>query len=232
MLFLTRMKLSLLALALAAAAAGAEEPAGTRSAFVLQSRPTRLEPFRASPLQLNPPTFRWPAEKTAATSYRIELSRDASFGHPRKEIVSDLWYRPLAPLEAGQWFWRCRPESPATGEWLGPESFTLPPELPRWPVPAWGELIGRVPATHPRIYVAAADVAELRANARRLAVRLAPWQEKVRRELGADFSLAPYQARVPAGADPLDRDAASQARKKLVWESKAAAMEEIGRAHV
>ena len=193
--------------------------------FVLQSHPTRLDPFRESPLQLNPPTFRWPAEKTSAASYRLEFSRDASFAKPRTEIVTDLWYRPLAPLEAGVWYWRCRPESPKTGEWIGPESFTVAADLPRWPIPSWAELMARVPGKHPRVYVQAADLTALRANAQGLAARLAPWQEKTRRELAADFSLAPYQARVPSGANPNDPDEASQARKKLVWESKFAAID-------
>jgi hypothetical protein len=82
-----------------------------------------------------------------------------------------------------------------------------------------------VPATHPRVYLGIGDLAALRTNARQLAARLAPIEEKVRRELSAEFSIAPYLARVPNGADPLDKDEASQARKKLVWESKFAALD-------
>ena len=206
--------------ALALVAAAQQKPE-----FLLQPRPVRLDPFRESPLQLNPPTFRWPAEKTSAASYRIELSRDASFTKPQAEVVHDLWYRPLAPLEPGVWYWRCRPESPKVGEWLPSESFEIAATLPQWPVPAWAESMARVPTTHPRVYASGAEVPALRANAQRLAARLAPWQEKVRRELAADFSLAPYQARVPSGANPNDPDEASQARKKLIWESKFAAID-------
>lgn len=193
--------------------------------FVRQSQPRRLDPFNESPLELNPPTFRWPAGKTPAASYRLEFSRDSSFTQPRTEVVTDLWYRPLAPLEPGKWYWRCRAESPQAGEWIGPETFEISADLPRWTIPSWPELMARVPATHPRVYVGRADVVALRANARRLPASLQPREEKIRRELSREFSIEPYQARVPQGADPLDKDEASQARKKLVWESKFAALD-------
>lgn len=208
----------LLVLPLAAAMAlGAAPPA-----FLLQSQPKRLEPFPESRLQLNPPTFRWPAGKESAPAYRIELARRPDFSDARTEIVHDLWFRPLAPLEPGVWYWRCRAETAPPGPWQGPESFAITAELAPWPIPAWADLLAQVPRSHPRVYVRADEVPALRANARRLAADLAPHRERVERALAAPFDLASYQARVPAGADPNAGE--SQARKLLIWESKAAAI--------
>lgn len=190
--------------------------------FVLQSQPKRLEPFRESRLQLNPPTFRWPAGKESAPTYRIELARQPDFSDARTEIVRDLWYRPLAPLAPGLWHWRCRAETSPPGEWLGPESFAITAELAPWPIPAWRELLARVPRSHPRVYVRADEIPTLRANARRLAAELAPHRARVEQALAAPVDLASYQARVPAGAD--SNAGGSQARKLLIWESKAAAV--------
>ena len=190
--------------------------------FLVQSQPKRPEPFRESPLQVNPPTFRWPAGKEPAETYRIELARDSGFADPRTEIVNDLWYRPLQPLDVGKWYWRCRAETPQPGAWLETESFEISAELPRWPVPPWSELLARGPATHPRVYVRLNELPALRANARRLAKTLAPREEKIRRELVEPFSLAVYEARAAKGAEPGVSE--TMARKLPIWESKAAAI--------
>lgn len=208
---------------LALAAGEASLPAAAAPPeFLRQSQPKRLEPFQQSPLQINPPTFRWPVGKVSATTYRIELARDPGFASPRVEIVSDLWFRPLAPLAPGTWHWRCRAETPESGPWLGTESFEIAADLPQWAIPPWSELIARIPATHPRIYARAGELPALRTHARRLAATLAPRVAKVHTALSAPFSLEPYQARVPHGADPRAED--GQARKLLIWESKAAAI--------
>ena len=188
------LALSLGSLALAAA------PAPGRDDFRLQSRPTRLEPFRQSPLRLNPPTFRWPAENRAAATFRLELARDPEFIRPRVELVHDLWFRPLEPLATGTWYWRCRVETPQPGEWLGTESFELTADLPTWPLPEWRELVARIPTAHPRIYVRGEDFSVLRANARKLGARLQPRTDETVRALAEPFSLEPYVTRAAQGA--------------------------------
>lgn len=103
---------------------------GDAPTFLLQNRPERLDPFRESPLQINPPTFRWPATGDA-TTHRLEFSRDAAFSNPRREITRDPFFRPLEPLDPGVWYWRSRQESQTPGAWLGPESFEISADLPR-----------------------------------------------------------------------------------------------------
>lgn len=182
--------------------------------FLRQNRPERLDPFRESPLQINPPTFRWPTV-ARATSYRLEFSRDRFFSNARRELASDLFFRPLEPLEPGLWYWRCREESPDPGGWIGPESFEISADLPRWPVRDWAELVRRIPATHPRLYVRQSTMAEWRANVQRLAGELAPWQSRVRAALERKFSLETYTARVPAGGG-------IRKKKMAIWAARAA----------
>ncbi|MGH8020171.1 MAG: hypothetical protein ACREIA_18215 [Opitutaceae bacterium] len=103
----------------------------------MQSTPVRPDPFAETPLQINPPTFRWPAATEAGVNYRVELARDSDFSDARVEIVSDLFFRPLEPLEPGTWHWRVRRDSPAAGPWIGTETFEITDGLPRWPLLPW-----------------------------------------------------------------------------------------------
>jgi hypothetical protein len=191
-------------------------------AFVLQIKPLRMEPFRESRLQLNPPTFRWPVEKGAAATYRIELARDRAFTNPRVELVRDLWFRPLEPLATGTWYWRCRVETPHPGAWLGTESFELRADLPTWPVPDWSQLVARIPADHPRVYVRANALPALRASARKLDARLQPRKDEIGQALAETFSLEPYVARAAQSAGAGEKGIPGP-RLRII-ESKMAAM--------
>ncbi len=201
-------------LALAPAYAAAAEPPD----FLLQNRPLRPEPFRERPLQLNPPTFRWPAGKSPAAAYRLELARDPQFRQPHVAVVRDLWFRPLEPLATGTWYWRCRPESPQPGEWLGPESFELSAELPRWPVPEWGAMVARIPTGHPRVYLHPGEVPALRTAAGRLGNRLQPRRQEILRALAAPYALEPHLSRAAAESSVVPL------RRREIIESKFAAI--------
>ncbi len=184
--------------------------------FLRQNRLRRPEPFEQSPLQLNPPTFRWPAVKGAA-SYRVELSRNASFTMAHAEVVPEPFLRPLAPFDAGEWHWRVRVEEPKAGAWLGTEKFAISDALPRWPIPAWAELLRRIPTPRPRSFVRAEEVATWRGD-RALAAELAPRAEKVRAALQTPFVLETYVARTKVAGDSEDQTA-----KRVEWASKGAA---------
>jgi hypothetical protein len=188
----------------------------------VQSKPVRLDPFAASPLQLNPPTFRWPAKDDEGTVFRLEFSRDATFKDARTEIVSDLFFRPLEPFAPGQWYWRVRADGPAAKDWVGPESFTISSDLPRWPIAPWSDWVARLPDSHPRIYLRAADLPAFKENARRLGPGLERWREKTRKRLLEPFSLESFESQVADDVDPLGPE--SQERKKRVWASKAASI--------
>lgn len=191
-------------------------------AFVVQNRPVRLEPFRDSRLQLNPPTFRWPARSRAPTTYRLELARDPAFTDPRVELTRDLWFRPLEPLAKGTWYWRCRAESPQPGAWIGTEAFEITAELPAWPLPRWSDLVARIPGSHPRVYLGAADLPALRASAQKLGAKLRSGRQEIERALAEPFSLEPFLARAAKGAEPAEEGIPAP-RLKII-ESKMAAM--------
>lgn len=188
--------------------------------FLHQSRPVRPEPFPESPLKLNPPTFRWPAENEAPATYEIELARNPDFADARRETTTDLFHRPLEPLEPGRWHWRVRRVAPEPGPWQGPESFEVTSELPRWSIGNWEQWLARVPAGHPRVYLSREELPAFRAKAARLGDELKPWADEVRRHLEEPFSLESWTKQVPPGADPFKE---SQERKQLVWASKGAA---------
>jgi hypothetical protein len=189
--------------------------------FLHQSKPLRPEPFPESPLKLNPPTFRWPAENVPGTVFELEFAREPSFAAPQRATTSDFFHRPPEPFAPGRWFWRVRPTAPVAGPWTAPESFEIAPDLPRWPIGSWEEWLARVPAGHPRVYLRAADVPAFRAKVAQLGAALEPWAAEARSDLEQPFALETWQRQVPPGADPFDDR--SQARKQLVWASKAAA---------
>jgi Heparinase II/III-like protein. len=197
-----------------------ETVAQMRPAFLHQSEPVRLEPFPESPLQRNPPTFRWPAKNEPAT-FELEFSREPTFAEAQRFTTTDLFFRPLQPFAPGRWYWRVRRVAPETEPWQGPESFEIAPNLRRWPIGSWEEWLARIPAEHPRVYLKKKDVPVLRAKVARLGAELESWADDVRGELEKPFSLEEWQSRVPPEADPFMPD--SPARKQLVWASKSAA---------
>lgn len=189
--------------------------------FLHQSRPVRIEPFAGSPLKINPPTFRWPAENEAGAVHELEIGRDASFAGARRVTTGDFFHRPLEPLAPGRWFWRVRRLAPAPGGWSEPETFEIAAELPRWPIGSWEQWLARVPDEHPRVYLTRAAVPGFHAKVARLGAELDPWADEVRRHLEEPFSLESWESQVPEGADRFDQT--SPDRKKLVWASKGAA---------
>ena len=90
-------------LILATGAMAAADP--DKSAFVLRNTPERGEPFDHSPLKVNPPTFRWPPAKSAA-SYEIQLARSKDLRDPVTATVRETFHRPREPLAPGRWLWR------------------------------------------------------------------------------------------------------------------------------
>lgn len=141
---------------------GAREPARIDAIEVIhmdsasvsphQHVPMRPEPNAYTPIDINPPTFRW--LKQGGASYRVQVARDARF----EEIVLDeatnrTFLRPLQPLEPGGYHWRWRAETWDDGKWAAPERFEIDEEVARWPLPPWEESFARIPEGHPRIWM-------------------------------------------------------------------------------
>ncbi|MBI1895985.1 MAG: DUF4962 domain-containing protein [Acidobacteria bacterium] len=199
-------------------------PAGAaRPGFLYQDAIRRPEPFEGSLLRVNPPTFRWPGADRAE-AYRVEISRSADFHSPEAALVREVFYRPLKPLVPGRWYWRYRPERPSPGPWSKPERFAISNELPRWELPDWKRLLNRVPKSHPRVYVRKEDLPRLRARGEgSLRAAAARWSRRLAGGIGEQFSLARYQAEVPAPDAPgLTKQ---QIGTKRRWASKAAGID-------
>lgn len=159
---------------------------GAGPAFLLQDTIQRPEPFESTPLRVNPPTFRWPAEK-GAREYELQLSRSPEFRDPQTAKVSAQFYRPLQPLAAGRWHWRVRPSG---GKWPAAPSFEIGEQLPKWPVPEWSEMIARIPQGRPRIYLRPEDVAAWRARAKGPVANLVgEWAARTRKLVGKGLQL-------------------------------------------
>ncbi|MGD8241150.1 MAG: DUF4962 domain-containing protein, partial [Armatimonadota bacterium] len=111
------------------------------------------------PVFINPPTFRWP--DLGVAPYTIELSRSADMSDlVRFEGIQETFYRPLEPLKPGRWYWRLRGAKPTVR--IEGMSFELPPDAPRWPIPAWETSLARIPKQHPRLWLRPEDVPRLR----------------------------------------------------------------------
>jgi hypothetical protein len=184
--------------ALAMVAAGGAGAAG-KIPFVLQDRIERPEPFRETPLKLNPPTFRWP-ETPKAAAWQIQLSRSAEFRNPTIMEAREAFHRPLKPLDPGRYFWRYRARlSTGYGNWSQPESFDISADLPRWALPEWKELLARVPKSHPRIFLRPEEVPAYRRKALAMRPEIERWARESESVMGKEFSLARFQRKeIPA----------------------------------
>ncbi len=186
------MKRLWIMLPIAAAAAGAAPRAGFPR-YVLQDRVERPEPFRESPLKVNPPTFRWPAVREAV-AYEVQISRTTEFQRARTEQVREAFYRPLEPLEPGPYFWRYRTRTAGgPGKWSASEFFENRADLPRWPVTDWKKLLARVPKAHPRIYLRPAEAGSYREKGRALRGQVENWAKEVDPIIGKEFSATRFQ---------------------------------------
>jgi hypothetical protein len=114
-----------------------------RREFVLKARPeppAALAPLARAKLPVGPVALSW-AENTEATSYRVEVARDAAF----QQVVASQGDLPRAKAdvslsEAGSYLWRIA--SIRAGGDLGPWGDAQPFELRPLPTPPQGGLSG------------------------------------------------------------------------------------------
>ena len=128
-----------------------------------------FRPAEGATSTLNPPRFAWRPQKGAA-AYTIEAARQREFGGVayRAESVKFNVHAPPKTFEPGKWFWRFRYVDAAGNEspWSQVREFDLPADATKFPLPPREELIQRVPASHPRLFVRPQEVATLRARAK------------------------------------------------------------------
>jgi hypothetical protein len=121
----------------------------------------------ASPL--NPPRFSWRPQEAAA-SYQVQASRDATFGKVEYE-AANVPFNVLAPervFPGGEWAWRFRSvdKTGNTSAWSTVRRVTVTDGAVKFPFPKRAELLSRVPASHPRLFVRPEQMDDLRRQAK------------------------------------------------------------------
>lgn len=118
---------------------------------------------------VNPPAFVW-RPQSKAVSYEIQYSQAEDFsncGYRAEGIVHNC-HCPPKVLQQGKWHWRFRYRD-AEGNpsrWSRAWSFFVPADAVRFPMPTRKELLGRVPAGHPRLFIRPRQLPHLRQQAK------------------------------------------------------------------
>ena len=123
----------------------------------------RPEEGRAT--RVNPPGFVWRPQDDAAT-YRFQLSRTADFADVAYD-VGDLRlfaHCPPRSFDEGDWHWRFAysTDDGRTSAWSRPRPFSIASDATEFPMPAKGELLSRIPAAHPRLFLRPEEAPRLR----------------------------------------------------------------------
>ncbi|OPZ18201.1 MAG: Heparinase II/III-like protein [candidate division BRC1 bacterium ADurb.BinA364] len=155
---------------------------------IRQSEPVSAEPNGSRPLDINPPTFRWPGNWELP--YEIELKK-AGEDWSQAERIGDIkatYYRPLDPLAPGEYAWRVRRQGAEA--WGAAARFIVEPETARWPIEPWDSVFARLPKARPRIFSSPADLDRLRAEAQTVRKDLfAELARNFEKQIGAPLAL-------------------------------------------
>ena len=116
-----------------------------------------------------PPAFVWRPQENAV-SYDIQCARVADFSKIAYEAGELIYtvHRPAEVFETGQWYWRFRfvDGDGQMSKWSSGRAFAIAQNASALPLPKRSELIGRIPKSHPRLFVRPEDLDSLRARAR------------------------------------------------------------------
>lgn len=92
--------------------------------------------------------------------YKLRYSTDKSFPAGNTVTVDRIWpfYNPEKPLAAGTWYWQhAFVNEDGTEDWSPVYSFTVVDNPNKFAPPSYKEFVARLPKTHPRILVDAAN---------------------------------------------------------------------------
>ena len=130
------------------------------------------QPADGSKPELNPTPFCWlPATGWSPDkiTYSLEYSRDPSFRSADTVRRTGLVIHTEIPervLEPGVWYWRYGVERPGRTVWSRTRKFEMRPGLPELPFPTREQMTARLPKSHPRLSITAAQLPALRERAR------------------------------------------------------------------
>lgn len=118
---------------------------------------------------VNPPGFVWRPQKNAV-AYELQVASDSTFAQLAYESgrVELDCHCPPRTLEAGTYAWRLRAIDKAgkLSAWSQARTFTIDADSVAFPLPPLGELKGRIPVGHPRLFLRPEELSRLRELAR------------------------------------------------------------------
>ncbi len=125
-------------------------------------------PFDGAISATDPPGFSWRPQSGAA-GYIVQVSRDAGFASIVYEARVDRYnvHCPAKAFGTGTWHWRvsARLEGGESPSWSRIWTFRIDRTSAVFPMPEREDLLSRIPAGHPRLFLRPGDVAALRERA-------------------------------------------------------------------
>ncbi len=142
---------------------------GTAQELKLDEWPAEPEEWGYRPAdgavsQVNPPSFSWRPQRDL--TWEIECAGDTTFKKIayRVDNVEFNVHCPPRTFEPGTYTWRYHGKdgSGKYTNWSQARTFTIAREAVAMPLPARDELIGRIPKTHPRLFMRPENLGRLR----------------------------------------------------------------------
>lgn len=130
-----------------------------------EDRDWGYHPAAGSVSAVTPPAFSWRPQKEIV-AWELECGRDEGFAAIEYRIdgVKFNVHCPPKTFAPGSYSWRYRGVDGAGNRtnWSQARKFTIAPEAVSLPMPPRGELLGRIPKSHPRLFVRPEDLPRLR----------------------------------------------------------------------
>ena len=121
-------------------------------------------PAEGAVSNVTPPSFSWRPQK--GLEWEIEVARDSSFKtvEYRADGIIFNVHCPPRTLPSGTYSWRYRGRGAdgSVTDWSTARTFTVAPNASVMPLPLRGELLSRIPETHPRLFVRPEKIDTLR----------------------------------------------------------------------
>ncbi|MBN2136757.1 MAG: DUF4962 domain-containing protein [Sedimentisphaerales bacterium] len=165
-------------------------------------------PADDSESRVNPPSFSWRPAK--GLTWEVEVSADGEFEKVeyRRSGIEFNVHCPDAVLKGGEYFWRYRGKD-GKGEytnWSKVRRFRIGDDAKAMAMPRRAELLGRIPKSHPRLFMRPENVGRLRELARGKMKeeyeRLVRQCERLMSNRPATAEPAKYPAGMASGSDP------------------------------
>jgi len=125
-------------------------------------------PAASAVSQVNPPSFSWRPQKE--TTWEIECARDARFRKVEYRVKNLKFtvHCPPRVFKPGsyRWHYRGKDKNGRYTNWSQPRKFTIAGNAAVMPLPAHKDLIGRIPKSHPRLFMRPENLGRLRKLAR------------------------------------------------------------------